>query len=506
MNENEKVLAYVHFKLFMVLFVLFMLILGWMFGFYGVKFSHSDIALLLVSLGTSLLLYPFLRAGKLPAFFLHVILIVDLIAICAALYVGGGIENSRWFLPVVIIFASGYIFNLQAAAVYAVLSFMIMTGVFALESYDLIPHYSIYKMPFVYFKDSRILMDYSLGTLFLYLLGALMSGYFNRVMTQTTVSLKESLNESKDARQISIQTREELMRAMEDLTKIRDELELRVHERTSELEEVKNNLENKVAERTQDLEQSRKAILHMMRDLKEDVEKLKEVDRMKGEFISIVSHELRTPLTPLMDYASILLEGIPGPATEGQKEIFNSMLRLSKRELTLVNSLLEISRLEMKGYTLNKIPLQLKPIILDSLLDIQKEAEKKNVILETDIDDNIITVLADENLITRLIAQLLNNALKFMPDGGKIKVSRFKENDQIRVEVADTGVGIAKENLEKIFEKFYQADSSYSRKFGGMGLGLAICKQIVATHGGKIWAESEGVGRGAKFIFTLPLN
>jgi len=504
-REVEKTLIYVHLKLLAVLVVALMLLLGWAVGFYGLKFSSADVTVLTINLGITLLLYPMLRRGKFNPYISHIILIVDLIAICSALYFAGGIENSRWFLPVVIIFATGYIFNLETAAVYAVFAFMIMIGVFTLESYDLIPHYSIYKLPFVYWKDAQIMTDYALGTLLLYLLGALMSGYFNRVLSQTNADLEKSLAESRQVQKTSEETHESLLNVMDDLKKTRDELEARVRERTAELEEIKNNLEARVEERTVDLEESRKAILHMLRDLKEDVEKLKEVDRMKSEFISVVSHELRTPLTPLMDYSSMLLEGIAGPATDGQKEIFQSMLRLSRRELVLVNSLLDISRLEMGGYTLNKIPLQIKPIISDSLLDIQKEAEKNNITLESEVQEDIIVVLADENLISRLIAQLLNNALKFTPNGGKIKISCRTENDCVRFEIADTGIGIPPDKIEKIFEKFYQADSTYARRFGGMGLGLAICKQVVETHNGKIWAESEGVGHGAKFIFTLPI-
>jgi signal transduction histidine kinase len=340
----------------------------------------------------------------------------------------------------------------------------------------------------------------------LYFLAALISSYFKGLLSRSAQDLEKKLDENREIQRMSEDNRRALMNVMEDLTKARDELEIRVKQRTAELEDAKKNLEVRVKERTSDLEESRKAILHMLRDLREDVDKLKEVDRMKNEFISVVSHELRTPLTPLMDYASILLEGMVGPYNEKQKEIFQSLLRLSKRELNLINSLLDISRLEVGIYKPNKVPIQLGALIQDSLMDIKKDADEKKLSVSVEIQEKVSTIMADENLIARLIAQLINNALKFTPEGGSIKIKCSTEDNNVRFEITDTGIGIAADKLPRIFEKFFQADSSYARKFGGMGLGLAICKQIVEVHNGKIWVESEGLGRGTKFTFTLPIK
>ena len=235
-------------------------------------------------------------------------------------------------------------------------------------------------------------------------------------------------------------------------------------------------------------------------------EDLKVVDRMKSEFISVISHELKTPLTPLMDYAEILLEGITGPSNEKQKEIYESLLRLAQRELNLINSLLDMSRLEFRTFVPIKKELQVVNIISDSINDVAKEAEKKQIKIEKEIIGDPPTIMADESLISRLVAQLLNNAMKFTPAGGRIKLIYSAGEDSVRFEIGDTGVGLVKENLEKIFEKFYQVDASYARQFGGMGLGLSICQQIVLAHKGRIWAESEGLGKGTTFIFTLPVK
>ncbi len=143
---------------------------------------------------------------------------------------------------------------------------------------------------------------------------------------------------------------------------------------------------------------------------------------------------------------------------------------------------------------------------MGSLKDVEKEAEKKRIKIEREIDYNAPTVMADENLISRLIAQLFNNALKFTPESGTVKIRYFVEANEVRFEILDTGIGIAAENLQKIFDKFYQVDASNARVFGGLGLGLAICRQITTAHNGRIWAESEGLGKGSKFVFTLPIR
>lgn len=240
-------------------------------------------------------------------------------------------------------------------------------------------------------------------------------------------------------------------------------------------------------------ERSRRALLHMMADLEK-------ANRVKDEFISIVSHELRTPLAPIIDYVAILKEGLAPDQTQA---IYDRLSVCAKRELNLVNSLLDVSRLESGMYNPVKVMIYPKKVITDLLQEFSLEIKKKKLKVSAQMGEE--TLLADENLLVRAISQLIDNAIKFSPKGGHVQVRSFFEDGKIRFEIGDQGIGIAPENLEKIFDKFFQVDSSYTRKFGGMGLGLTIVKQIIESHGGKIWAVSRGLGHGAKFIFLLPV-
>ncbi|MBI5699471.1 HAMP domain-containing histidine kinase [Candidatus Saganbacteria bacterium] len=301
------------------------------------------------------------------------------------------------------------------------------------------------------------------------------------------------------------QAREELDRSKRALLNLMGDLEDRVKERTRELEETRQGLEARVKEKTADLELNRRAIMHMLKDLKGDVEKLRVVDKMKDEFLSIISHELRTPMAPLLDYINILKEGLVGDFSIEQKKIFEAMYRSARRELNLIDSLLDFSRLERGLFAPHKTRFSIKNLIRDLVENAQLAAKESGVSIKLGEFEEV-EAEADENQISRVIAQLFDNALKFTSGGGKIEVSAQKTDHEIRVKIKDEGLGLAKENLEKVFDKFYQVDSGYSRDKGGMGLGLTICREIIKAHGGRIWAESLGLGQGSTFCFTLPLT
>jgi PAS domain S-box-containing protein len=234
-----------------------------------------------------------------------------------------------------------------------------------------------------------------------------------------------------------------------------------------------------------------------------DVE-LHERDRMKTEFLSMVSHEMRTPITPINGYLQLLLSGKIGPLTPEQKQTMLLMQRQSKHLLILIDSIIDVSRIET-GRTL---VLSKTPVFLDDLLKRVIEAmgdqfEEKGIELKAELSAHL-PILADEAKLERVITNILGNALKFVPRGGSVAVGARVEAGAARVSFADNGIGIDRENLEKIFEKFYQVDSSNTRAAGGIGMGLTIAREIVEAHGGKIWAESDGLGKGAALIFTLP--
>jgi signal transduction histidine kinase len=280
---------------------------------------------------------------------------------------------------------------------------------------------------------------------------------------------------------------------------------------------AKNDLESRI----KDIADSHRATLHLLRDVgqaREDAEEkaieiaklyedLKVVDKMKTEFLSVVSHELRTPLTPIMAYVSMFLSETLGPLSPEYKKASAVIGRSGEHLLSIIESLLDVSRMERGMITeLKREPIALHKLAAEIIEAVQPQAQAREIGLKLDLPDKFPTIIADPIKIERLLANLLGNALRFTPRGGQIAVCGIPQDGNILVQVIDNGIGIAKENQEKIFQKFYQVDSSFTRAVGGMGVGLAVAKEIVEAHGGRIWVESEGEGRGAKFCFTLPIS
>ncbi len=235
-------------------------------------------------------------------------------------------------------------------------------------------------------------------------------------------------------------------------------------------------------------------------------EELKMTDKMKTEFLSVVSHELRTPLTPVRGYLDIILSGQMGPLTDDQKKALGIVYKENLHLQSLIDSVLDVSRLE-RGIqvVLQKSPILLKKLLTEIAEAMRPEFEARGIKLDVAPDLDLPAIVGDESKLHRLVTNILGNALKFTPRGGAVKVGGRREGDLVRIEIEDNGIGIASENLPKLFTKFYQVDSTYTRAAGGVGLGLAICKEIVEAHGGKIWAESGGLGWGTKIVFTLPV-
>jgi len=236
-------------------------------------------------------------------------------------------------------------------------------------------------------------------------------------------------------------------------------------------------------------------------------EDLKGVDTMKTEFLSVISHELRTPITPIKGFTSMLLSNQMGPLTEAQRNAITVVAKEGEHLLGLIDSILEVSRLERgKAIDIVKEPVLISSLVKELVDVLRPQYQERNISFGVDIPDNFPTILGDAGKLRRLLTNLVGNSMKFTPHGGKIQITGTKKEGYIEMQVIDNGIGIAKENIGKLFQRFYQVDSSYSRSAGGVGLGLSIAKGIVEAHGGKIWAESEGPGKGTKIIFTLPLG
>jgi nitrogen-specific signal transduction histidine kinase len=241
-------------------------------------------------------------------------------------------------------------------------------------------------------------------------------------------------------------------------------------------------------------------------------QELRKIDAMKSEFVSVASHELRTPLAAIKNAVQLMLSGKTGEINENQSKFLSMAERNINRLTNILNDLLNLSRIELGKIELKFGNLELKGIIELTASSLRPQADVKSLQIEVRISEPLPVVYGDPEKIEQILTNLIGNAIKFTPKGGKIIVSAKplpKEKgvgygDQVAVSVKDTGIGIPPEHLDAIFEKFHQVEGSLHRSVSGTGLGLAITKGLVEAHQGKIWVESE-IEKGSMFTFTLPL-
>ncbi|OGS20670.1 MAG: hypothetical protein A3J83_05085 [Elusimicrobia bacterium RIFOXYA2_FULL_40_6] len=260
------------------------------------------------------------------------------------------------------------------------------------------------------------------------------------------------------------------------------------------------------------------------KQLKSQLVDLKEFDKLKDEFLATISHEFRTPLTSILGAIELLTdsetidneERLKRPAdTPESMKLLGIIKRQTERIRGLVNNLLDFAKMATGFWELKKQDVSVNKIFDDAVKNISLLAERR----KTEISRQIslegkqfpavdIIVNCDYEQISRLLTNLLSNSIKYTQESGKIALwyEKTPVGNEIMFTVEDNGKGIAKENLEKVFDRFYRVDQSLIREEGGVGLGLSICRKIVELHKGKIWVESEGLGKGSRFIFTIPIN
>lgn len=236
--------------------------------------------------------------------------------------------------------------------------------------------------------------------------------------------------------------------------------------------------------------------------IREQNERLKELDRMKSEFLSTAAHELRTPLNSILCFSEILLTK---KVDQERRSRYLKVIHEGAHGLTrLMDQLLDVSRIESgRGLKMRKVPVQLKKLILQNVDTFEFQTDKHD--FEVDVPTGLPLVNADTDRINQVMENLIGNAVKFSPLGGTITVGAKQLYTEVQISVADKGMGISRNDLTHIFERFYRADNALTETAPGVGLGLAITKHLVESHGGRIWAESE-VGIGSTFHFTLPLG
>jgi signal transduction histidine kinase len=233
-----------------------------------------------------------------------------------------------------------------------------------------------------------------------------------------------------------------------------------------------------------------------------DITREKELEELKSQLLSTVSHELRTPLASIKGFATTLLRRDVVWDEESRREFLSIIDEESDRLSELIGNLLDMSRIEVGELPVEPEATDLRPIIEETAAEFQMMTAQHRI--GADLPTQMPLVMADPRRARQVLRNLVENAVKYSPDGGEIRISAQARDDELRVSVSDTGMGIDAEQLDRIFDRFYQVDSASTRKVGGSGLGLSISKAIVERHGGCIWAESQP-GIGSTFHFTLPL-
>ena len=236
-----------------------------------------------------------------------------------------------------------------------------------------------------------------------------------------------------------------------------------------------------------------------------DITELARVDQMKTEFISIVSHELRTPLTSIKGYVDLVLDGDAGEINHLQQEFLEVVQQDTNRLAALIEDMLNISRIESGRVTLQLQPLGILDLMESVVASLRTLINEKDMQINMDAGPTPITFRGDRDRLTQVLTNLLSNAIKFSPPGSRIGVSATKKGRYLQVDVSDDGLGISREDMERLFTKFFRSDNAATRETGGTGLGLAIAKSLVELQGGKIWATSE-LGKGSTFSFTVRLD
>jgi GAF domain-containing protein/anti-sigma regulatory factor (Ser/Thr protein kinase) len=243
----------------------------------------------------------------------------------------------------------------------------------------------------------------------------------------------------------------------------------------------------------------------LFREIQAKGRELEAANRHKSEFLANVSHELRTPLNAVIGFSEVLLEKLFGELNDKQNEYVDDILSSGRHLLSLINDILDLSKIEAGHMELELTTFDLPNALDNALVLIRERASRHGVRLERVVDEQLGDFRGDERKIKQVLVNLLSNAVKFTPEGGKIQVRAGLDNGAVKISVSDTGIGIAPEHHETIFEEFRQVGSDYARKREGTGLGLTLTKKFVEMHGGRIWVESEP-GKGSTFTFTLPVQ
>ena len=299
--------------------------------------------------------------------------------------------------------------------------------------------------------------------------------------------LGDAFNHMADAVQ---EREEELQQSIEELDLAHEELQ-------SANEELQQHYE--------ELELSQEELLTSNEELSQANDRVIEADRLKSEFLANMSHELRTPLNSVIALSGILLARMDGDLTEEQEKQVKIIKKSGKNLLELINDILDLSKIESGKMEISLEEFYIEDVVNDDRAMVTPLASEKEINISFIKNEEIPVIRSDRNKVKQILLNLLSNAVKFTPAGGSITIDATGRDGRVELRVTDTGIGIAKENLDKIFDEFRQVDGSSTREYGGTGLGLAITRRLVKLLGGEIRVESE-IGKGSTFIINIPVT
>jgi GAF domain-containing protein len=243
----------------------------------------------------------------------------------------------------------------------------------------------------------------------------------------------------------------------------------------------------------------------LFREIEEKSRQIESANRHKSEFLANMSHELRTPLNAIIGFSEVLGERLFGELNEKQAEYTDDILTSGRHLLSLINEILDLSKVEAGRMELETTTFDLPLAIDNARTFVRERATNHEITLDVKVDERIGDIVGDERKIKQVLLNLLSNAVKFTPQGGRITINARPINAAVEISVTDTGIGIAEQDQPKVFEEFRQVGNDNAKKIEGTGLGLTLAKKFVELHGGRIWVESE-LGKGSTFVFTLPIH
>ncbi|MGZ0163691.1 MAG: sensor histidine kinase [Planctomycetales bacterium] len=243
----------------------------------------------------------------------------------------------------------------------------------------------------------------------------------------------------------------------------------------------------------------------VLAEIESSVEPIRPQSQARTDFIANMSHELRTPLNSIIGFAEVLQEPVFGELTDDQQSYVTDILDSGRHLLSLINDILDLSKIESGKMELNAGQVDLPHLVERSIRMFREQALRENVSLNYEPSEELPLIEADERKLKQVLFNLLSNALKFTADGGRIEISTERCDEHARLVVCDSGCGISQDQLDRVFESYFQINSELTREVAGTGLGLPLVRKIAELHGGRAWCESE-LGKGSHFIIELPIE